>query len=91
MHSERIGNTRIASEGPSRFYVSNMLKIVRTGIEPGAGTTLLVGIDFAGCFTQHLLWGILTAGRHNIMFAVGMASELARRLRGLARRMLCGY
>jgi len=72
-----------------RVYVRNMLHVVRTGVEPGVGTGMMVAMDFAGAFFQHLLWGILTAGLHNVLFAAGMAGELMSRGIAGTRRLLC--
>jgi len=71
-----------------RVYVANILHIVRTSVEPGAGTTLLVSLDLAGAFFQHLLWGVLTAGRHNLLFAAGMAQQLISLCVSGVRRIL---
>jgi hypothetical protein len=72
-----------------RLYVVNMLHIVQTSVEPGPGTQLLVYIDFTSALVQHLLWGLLTAGMHNVLFAAGMAKELFSTCLARAGRLLC--
>ncbi|MBN1942312.1 MAG: glycosyltransferase family 2 protein [Phycisphaerae bacterium] len=73
-----------------RAYADNVLHIVRTGTEGGAGTWLLVVIDLAGAFVQHLAWALLTRKRHNLDFALGLAGALLRHNLLLIKEMLCG-
>ncbi len=55
-----------------------MLHIVRTSVDGGAGTTLMVAIDFAGAFVQHVVWAAVSRKRHNLDFSLGLLDALLR-------------
>jgi glycosyltransferase involved in cell wall biosynthesis len=69
-----------------RVYVDNVLRIVKTSVDDGAGTRLLVAVDFIGAFVQHLAWALVTRKRHNFNFAMGLAGALWLRV----KEKLCG-
>ncbi|HDY65253.1 MAG TPA: glycosyltransferase [Phycisphaerae bacterium] len=71
-------------------YVENILYIVRRSVDGGAGTVLLVALDFAATMVQYSLWAVLTWRRENLDFAIGMAEALLRRGAGAVRKILCG-
>lgn len=71
-------------------YVRNVLHVVRTSVDGGVGTGLLVAVDLAGAFVQHLVWAAITRKRHNFDFALGLAGELLRQAGLAIKEMLCG-
>lgn len=73
-----------------RVYVENVLHIVRTSVDAGAGTTLMVAIDFAGAFVQHAAWAIVTRKRHNLDFSLGLLGALLRQAWLRIKETLCG-
>ncbi len=73
-----------------RVYVENILHIVRRSVDGGAGTVLLVALDFIGTMVQYTLWAVLTRRRDNLDFAIGVARALVRQGAGAVRKILCG-
>lgn len=71
-------------------YVDNILHIVRCSVDGGAGTVLLVALDFAATMLQYTLWAVLTRRRENLDFAIGVGGALVRRGAGAMRKILCG-
>jgi glycosyltransferase involved in cell wall biosynthesis len=73
-----------------RTYVDNVLHIVKTSVDDGAGARLLVAMDFVGAFVQHVAWALATRKRHNLDFALGLAGALLRRGVRAIKETLCG-
>ncbi|MBN1555189.1 MAG: glycosyltransferase family 2 protein [Phycisphaerae bacterium] len=73
-----------------RVYVQNVLHIARTSVDDGAGTRLMLAMDFAGALVQHVLWALVTRKRHNLDFALGLLSSLWGHGVGKVKEMLCG-
>jgi len=76
--------------GRGRMYAANMLAIRRLSVEPGTGTTLLLGYHLAGLILLSGLWGLLGSPSRPHRLAAGLLAQLADEARAGLRSLWCG-
>ena len=73
-----------------RMFARNMLHVVRSSTEGGAGTWLLWGYEMAGMALLYASWSLMSMRGGNARFAGGLLNELARTGAAGLRRTVCG-
>lgn len=72
-----------------RLYVRNLVRVADRSVDPGVGTTFLLGYDLLGKAALNLAWSVLFQRRWHLGFAAGIAAELLARAWAGLRRTAC--
>jgi len=91
IHHEPAPTGRPDMRTIGRLYVANLLHTIRKSADPGVGTWLLVGYNFASRILLQATVGAVGKRRRQMLaMAAGMSGELVRRAGAALRTMLCG-